>query len=98
MAFVKKTLGGSLAKFFVSALMFDYILTGPISGVAAGQYLVALLNDVAGYFHLTVHFSTDITAATFAVILIIYFWWQNVKGIPESSDKALENYANRHQL
>src|SRR5438094_434022 len=35
---VKQSLGGTLAKFSVSALMFDYILTGPISGVAAGRY------------------------------------------------------------
>src|ERR1700676_560048 len=36
---VKQSLGGTLDKFSVSALMFDYILTGPISGVSAGQYL-----------------------------------------------------------
>ena len=30
---VKEAMGGTLAKFSVSALMFDYILTGPISGV-----------------------------------------------------------------
>jgi amino acid transporter len=30
---VKEALGGGLAKLSVSALMFDYILTGPISGV-----------------------------------------------------------------
>src|SRR5437763_7437690 len=30
---VKEALGGRLAKLSVSALMFDYILTGPISGV-----------------------------------------------------------------
>jgi len=41
---VKEALGGSLAKFSVSALMFDYILTGPISGVSAGQYIACLLN------------------------------------------------------
>src|SRR6516164_2681352 len=29
---VKEAMGGTLAKFSVSALMFDYILTGPISG------------------------------------------------------------------
>jgi hypothetical protein len=34
---VKGAVGGSLAKLSVSALMFDYILTGPISSVAAGQ-------------------------------------------------------------
>jgi hypothetical protein len=40
---VKAALGGTLAKLSVSALLFDYILTGPISGVAAGQYIVGLL-------------------------------------------------------
>src|SRR5499425_3065056 len=43
---VKEALGGTLAKISVSALMFDYILTGPISGVSAGQYIVGLINDV----------------------------------------------------
>ena len=37
---VKEAMGGPLAKLSVSALMFDYILTGPISAVSAGQYLV----------------------------------------------------------
>ncbi|MFZ0820020.1 MAG: APC family permease [Candidatus Acidiferrales bacterium] len=87
---VKEALGGGLAKFSVSALMFDYILTGPISGVAAGQYLAGLLNDVAPYLHLSIRFPVDLTAAIFAVMVTVYFWWQNVKGIPESSDKALK--------
>ena len=39
---VKEALGGTLAKMAVSALMFDYILTGPISGVSAGQYIAGL--------------------------------------------------------
>ena len=50
---VKMSLGGTLAKFSVSALMFDYILTGPISGVAAGQYLAGLINELLQYFHLS---------------------------------------------
>ncbi len=29
------------------------------------------------------------TAAVFAVVVTIYFWWENIKGIHESSDKAL---------
>jgi hypothetical protein len=37
--------------FIVSALMFDYILTGPISGVSAGLYQAGLLQDGAQYFH-----------------------------------------------
>src|ERR1700759_5470901 len=43
---VKEALGGAFAKFSVSALMFDYILTGPISGVAAGQYIASLINEI----------------------------------------------------
>src|SRR5277367_4580261 len=49
---VKQSLGGTLAKFSVSALMFDYILTGPISGVAAGQYLAGLISELLQYSHL----------------------------------------------
>src|ERR1700681_4949811 len=43
---VKEALGGTFAKLSVSALMFDYILTGPISGVSAGQYIVGLFNEL----------------------------------------------------
>ena len=46
---VKEALGGTLAKISVSALMFDYVLTGPISGVAAGQYLAGLINELLAY-------------------------------------------------
>src|SRR5438067_11563174 len=50
---VKEAMGSTLAKVSVSALMFDYILTGPISGVSAGQYLAGLINDtfVTADFH-----------------------------------------------
>ena len=43
---VKEGLGGTFAKVSVSALMFDYVLTGPVSGVSAGQYIVGLLNEL----------------------------------------------------
>ena len=42
---VKEAMGGFLAKLSVSALMFDYILTGPTSAVSAGQYIIGLLLD-----------------------------------------------------
>lgn len=101
---VKEALGGTFAKLSVSALMFDYILTGPISGVSAGQYIVGLLNEVLrlGAAHhwvpaLTVHTNgvarqlpINATSATIAAIITFYFWWQNIKGIEESSDKALK--------
>lgn len=86
---VKEAMGGMPAKFSVSALMFDYILTGPISGVSAGLYLVGLLNEVLQHFHANLVLPMNATAALFAVLVTIYFWWENIKGIPESSEKAL---------
>lgn len=86
---VKEAMGSTLAKFSVSALMFDYILTGPISGVSAGLYLVGLLNELLSYVHSNLLLPVNFTAALFAALVTIYFWWQNIKGIPESSEKAL---------
>src|SRR5215469_7471332 len=86
---VKEAMGGTLAKFSVSALMFDYILTGPISGVSAGLYLTGLLNELLHYTHSSLTLPMNWTAAIFAAIVTIYFWWENIKGIPESSEKAL---------
>jgi amino acid transporter/nucleotide-binding universal stress UspA family protein len=86
---VKEAMGGALAKFSVSALMFDYILTGPISGVSAGQYLAGLLNELLSYAHIHFTFAPNATAEMLAVVATLYFWWQNIKGISESSEKAL---------
>ena len=86
---VKEGMGSTLAKFSVSALMFDYILTGPISGVSAGLYLVGLLNALLHYAHVKIALPMNAGAAAFAVLITLYFWWENVKGIPESSEKAL---------
>jgi amino acid transporter len=86
---VKEAMGGTIAKFSVSALMFDYILTGPISGVSAGQYLVGLINETFAYIHVNLQISPGIGAALFAIFITIYFWWYNIKGVPESSHKAM---------
>src|SRR5664279_5631045 len=100
---VKEALGSTFAKLSVSALMFDYILTGPISGVSAGQYITGLMNEmlmVANQSHWLppalmdannnpFQFNMNHTAAVFAAVVTIYYWWQNIKGIEESSGKAL---------
>src|SRR5262245_36945082 len=66
---VKGGMGSTLVNFSVSALMFAYILTGPISGVSAGLYLVGLVNEVLAYFHSTVHLPVNATAAFFAILV-----------------------------
>ncbi|MGB2675863.1 MAG: amino acid permease [Candidatus Acidiferrum sp.] len=86
---VKEAMGGTLAKFSVSALMFDYILTGPISGVSAGQYIVGLINETSDYLHIGLHIAPGIGAACFAIMCTTYFWWYNIKGVHESSQKAM---------
>jgi amino acid transporter len=86
---VKEALGGTLAKFSVSALMFDYVLTGPISGVSAGQYLVGVINELFHHAGMALQLNVNGTAATVAIAITLYFWWENIKGVPESSGKAL---------
>jgi len=86
---VKEAMGSGLAKFSVSALMFDYILTGPISGVSAGLYLSGLLNEFFLYAHVHLQLPDNATAAVFAIVCTIYFWRENIKGIHESSEKAM---------
>ncbi len=88
---VKEAMGGTLAKISVSALLFDYVLTGPISAVSAGQYLSSFIEDMARYSgHSFRSFPENTFAASFAVLIVIYFWWKNTQGIHESSGKALQ--------
>jgi len=87
---VKEAMGGGLAKFSVSALLFDYVLTGPISAVSAGQYLAGFIKDMGVYLHRPLNFSDDHFAAGLAVIVVAYFWWKNTQGMHESSQKALQ--------
>src|ERR1700760_577430 len=62
---VRDAMGHFMARLSVSALIFDYILTGPISVVSAGQYLGHLLQEIAAMLHLSSTFSTDKFSAVF---------------------------------
>ncbi|MBI5595894.1 MAG: APC family permease [Elusimicrobia bacterium] len=87
---VKVAMGGSVAKISVSALMFDMIMTGPISSVSAGQYLAGLLNGVFPYMRVGWHLEPHAFSVLFALAVTAYFWRQNIRGIEESSDKAVQ--------
>src|ERR1700754_2153656 len=76
---VRNSMGPFMAKLSVSALVVDYLLTGPISSVAAGQYLGRLVNEL---FELSeIHFSVDpaLFAMVFGLLVTGYFWWENIK-------------------
>jgi amino acid transporter len=86
---VRDAMGPFMARVSVSALIFDYILTGPISVVSAGQYLGRLVNEIGEMMNVKLHLDPNHFAAYFGVVITVYFWWSNVKGIHESSGKAL---------
>src|SRR3954447_19478521 len=93
---VKEAMGGPLAKLSVSALMFDYVLTGPISAVSAGQYLVGLFGNLLAltpmHWQLTADAHPDLVkllSMLIAIGITLYFWRINIIGIHESSQKAM---------
>jgi len=87
---VREALGDTLAKVSVSALLFDYVLTGPISAVSAGQYLAGFIEDTTRYTGRAIHLPTNAFSAAFGLLVVFYFWWKNIQGIHESSDKAIK--------
>src|SRR6516162_1665373 len=82
---VRDAMGPFMARLSVSALIFDFILTGPISGVSAGQYLGRLLNEIAEITHSGLRVPPDAFAAGFGLLVTAYFWRCNIKGMHESS-------------
>jgi len=86
---VRDSIGPTVAKLSVSSLVVDYILTGPISSVSAGQYLGRLLNDFGEAFKQSWHVDPNAFSVFFSILVTAYFWRSNIKGVPESSTKAL---------
>ena len=101
---VKEAMGGFVAKLSVSALMFDYVLTGPTSGVSAGQYIMGLVFQLLSILspetfkalHLDQQDPGDVGevvlrwgGVVLAIGVTLYFFRQNLLGIHESSEKAL---------
>src|SRR5258708_3780900 len=86
---VRDSIGPTVAKLSVSSLVVDYVLTGPISVVAAGQYLGRLLNEFSETLHQSWRTDPNLFSVFFSIVVTAYFWWSNLKGVPESSGKAL---------
>src|SRR6185312_12003589 len=86
---VRDSMGPFMARLSVSALIFDFILTGPISGVTAGQYLGRLLNEIAQMLHSNLRVPPNLFAASVGLLATAYFWRSNIRGIHESSGQAL---------
>ncbi len=93
---VREALGKFMAKLAVSALMFDYILTGPISAVTGGQYIIGLILEiVARWFGMEIDADSRDFFKRFGSVLIataatVYFFRKNLIGIHESSENALK--------
>src|SRR5437763_4334443 len=86
---VRDAMGPFVARISVSALLFDYVLTGPISSVSAGQYLGRLVNEASEPLHFPFRLPPEHFHIFFAALVTLYFWWSNIKGLHESSGKAL---------
>src|SRR6201997_2799046 len=69
---VRDSMGPVMAKLSVSALVFDYILTGPISVVSAGQYLGHLLDETMEQLHQAARVNVNLFAAGLAILVTIY--------------------------
>ena len=94
---VKEAMGGFLAKLSVSALMFDYVLTGPTSAASAGQYIMGLLLDSLALLNPALRVDPDTAdyirrwgSVVIACAITLYFFRQNLLGIHESSGKAVK--------
>lgn len=93
---VRQAMGGLAGKIAVSALLFDYVLTGPISSVTAGQYLVSfVIEALQRVLHITPHpdliaWLKPVCSMIFAILVTLWFYRKNVVGIHESSETAFK--------
>jgi len=86
---VRDSIGPRTAKLSVSALVVDYILTGPISSVSAGHYLGYLFNELSEMVHAGLRVNENWFAAAFGIGDDL-FQRQNTRA-SRSSSKALRS-------
>src|SRR5438105_13620297 len=86
---VRDALGPLIAPLSVPALLVDYVSPGPISSVSARQCLGRLVNETSELLQFSFRLDAAQFAVFFGIIVTLYFWWYNIKGLHESSSKAL---------
>ncbi|MDR0953457.1 MAG: APC family permease [Elusimicrobiota bacterium] len=85
---VNAGLGENAAKAATAAILFDFVLTGPISSITAGHYMIGLANSLLETFGVNAELPPNLFSILFALAVTCYFWYQNIKGIEDSSDKS----------
>jgi amino acid transporter len=75
---VHEALGETAAKFSVSALIFDYLITAPISAVCAGQYISGLLNSLLRWIGSPLELNENMVSVSTALLIQAYFWRKNI--------------------
>ena len=93
---VRDSMGPILAKFSVSSLVFDYILTGPISVVSAGLYLAALLNEISELLHSSYRINVNLFAAGLRRVGDYLFLVAKPEGRPRIERQGAAHHADHH--
>ena len=94
---VRDAMGPSSRSFSVSALIFDYVLTGPISVVSAGQYLGRLLNEIGEPAAFGIlRGPRTIFAVFFSVAVTALFLVQQHQGHSRIQRQAPAHHADHH--
>ena len=92
---VHEALGETAAKFSVSALLFDYLITAPISAVSAGLYIAGLLNALLHYSGVNLVLNPNIVAViccNFHPILFLAEKYYRHRRIKRESNANLPDY------
>ena len=92
------TAWAAMPRLSVSALVFDYILTGPISVVSAGQYLGHLLNEIGEMATSSdAHSIPNLFAAVFGVIVTRVLLVEQYQGHPRIQRQGAAHHADHHR-
>jgi hypothetical protein len=85
---VNEALGTAPAELSLSALLFDYVVLGPICSLTAGSYLTGLVNDISERLHLAFHVSPAF-GVVFAVSVTLYYYRKQLQGGDDTQRQLL---------